>query len=47
MHCFVVDPHAGGGAGGGEPIDAHPGEDFVIGPIISVGPIMEFFVYPC
>ena len=47
MAGFVVDAEGGGWAGGGEEIDGYPGEDLVGGPGVGVGPVVEFFVYPC
>ena len=44
---FVVDAEGGGGAGGGEEIDGYLGEDFVGGPGVGVGPVVEFLVDPC
>ena len=43
---FVVDPRAGGGPRGREPVDGDPGEDFVVGPRVGVGPVVEFLVDP-
>ena len=43
---FVVDARAGGGARGREPVDGDPGEDFVVGPRVGVGPVVEFLVNP-
>ncbi len=43
---FVVDPRAGRGPGGREPVDRDPGQDLVVGPGVRVGPVVELFVDP-
>ena len=47
MEGLVVDSEAGGGAGEGEMIYGYPGEDFIVGPGVGIGPVVELFVYPC
>ena len=46
MLGFVIDAEGGGGTGGGEVVDADPGEDFGGCPGVVVCPVMEFFVDP-
>ena len=43
---FVVDPEAGGGAGGGEEVETDPGQDLVRRPGVGVCPVVEFLVDP-
>ena len=46
VRALVVDARGRGGAGGAEPVDAHPGADLVVGPGIAVGPVVQLLVDP-
>lgn len=43
---LVIDPGVGSGTGGREPIYGDPGEDFVVRPRVTVGPVVELLVDP-
>ena len=46
MQRLVVDAQTSCGASGGEVVDRDPGEDLVVGPGVSVRPVVQLFVDP-
>lgn len=43
---FVIDANARGRSSGGEPVYRYPRQDLVVGPLVAVGPVVEFLVDP-
>lgn len=46
MRALPVDAHAGRRACGRERVDAHPSQNLIIAPIVSIRPVVQFFVDP-
>ena len=44
---FIIDAQGSRGARSAVPVDGDPGQDLVVGPGVTVRPIVEFLVHPC